>query len=351
MCINTFMTRELTYAQAISEALVQGMEADPAIFLMGLGVDDHKGIFGTTREAFLRFGKKRVFDTPASEGALTGIAIGAALNRKRPVLIHARNDFMFLALDQMINNAAKWKYTYAGRSSAPFVVRGIIGKGWGQGPTHSQSIQSLLTHFPGLIIAMPSQPHDIKGIFLESFRTDTPVVVLEHRALYDLKGHVPQEPYRVPFGKARVVKEGSDLTVVAFSFMVPEALKAAEVLAQDGISVEVVDPVTLQPLDEGTIIHSVNKTGRLIAVDTSWERCGIASEIAAVVAERAFQALKAPVRRVTLPPCPSPVSKSLEEAFYPTDQDIVRVAYELLGLKGPSSFDKPERKETFFGPY
>jgi pyruvate/2-oxoglutarate/acetoin dehydrogenase E1 component len=164
------MPRRLTYAQAISEALVQGMDTDPGVFIFGLGVDDYKGIFGTTRDAFLKFGAARVFDTPASENALTGIAIGAALNKKRPVLVHARNDFMFLALDQMINNAAKWKYTYAGQSTAPIVVRGIIGKGWGQGPTHSQSLQSVLAHFPGLIVAMPSNAHDIKGIILQALK-------------------------------------------------------------------------------------------------------------------------------------------------------------------------------------
>ena len=345
------MPRELTYAQAISEALIQGMEQDPDIFIFGLGVDDYKGIFGTTREAFTRFGSSRVFDAPASEGALTGIAIGAALNGKRPVLVHARNDFMFLALDQMLNNAAKWKYTYAGKSSLPFVVRGIIGKGWGQGPTHSQSIQSVLAHFPGLIVAMPSQPYDIKGLFLESFKSDSPVVILEHRALYDLKGAVPKEPYRVPFGCARLLREGKDLTIVATSYLAQEALKAAELLSKEDISVEVIDPVTLQPLDVETIIRSVKKTGRLIAADTSWARCGYASEVLAVVAEKAWGALKAPVRRITLPPCPCPVSQSLEGRFYPTDQDIIRVTYELLGVKGRGFSDDQERKETFFGPY
>ncbi len=195
--------RSITYAQAISEALTQAMKKDPQIFIFGLGVDDFKGIFNTTREAFVRFGGNRVFDTPASEGALTGIAIGAALNGKRPVLVHARNDFMFLALDQMINNAAKWKYISCGRSSVPFVVRSIIGKGWGQGPIHSQNLAAVLAHFPGLYVAMPSNPYDMKGILMKSLELSTPVVVLEHRALYNVEGEVPEEPYTVEFGRAK----------------------------------------------------------------------------------------------------------------------------------------------------
>ena len=344
------MTRELTYAQAISEALVQGMEADPQVFVFGLGVDDYKGIFNTTREAFLKFGSARVFDTPASEGALTGIAIGAALNKKRPVLVHARNDFMFLALDQMLNNAAKWKYTYAGKTTVPVVMRGIIGKGWGQGPTHSQSIQAILAHFPGLIVAMPSNACDVKGIFLQAFKSDAPVVILEHRSLYDLKALVPQAHYTIPFGHARISRPGEDITVVATSMMVPQALKAAEVLGQVGISLEVIDPVTIQPLDERTILQSVHKTGRLIVADTSWLRCGFASEVAAVVAEKGFDDLKAPVKRIGWPECPCPVSKALEGAFYATYEDIVHAAYELMNRKEKHIFSE-KITDTFVGPY
>lgn len=344
------MSRQLTYAQAISEALVQGMEKDPNVFIFGLGVDDHKGIFYTTRDAFLKFGAARVFDTPASENALTGIAIGAALNKKRPVLVHARNDFMFLALDQMINNAAKWKYTYAGKSSVPIVVRGIIGKGWGQGPTHSQSIQSVLAHFPGMVVAMPSSAADIKGIILQSLKSDAPVCILEHRALYDIKSNVPEEHFTYPFGKARILRPGSDVTIVAISYMVTQALKAAQELEKVGISAEVVDPVTLQPLDEQTILMSVRKTGRLIAADTSWLRCSFASEVAAIAAEKAFDDLKAPVKRIGWPECPCPVSKVLEDAFYPTHEDIVAAAYQLMQRKDKHVFGE-KTSDTFVGPY
>ncbi len=343
--------RELTYAQAISEALIQAMEDDPQVFLFGLGVDDHKGIFGTTREAFLKFGYKRVFDVPASEGALTGIAIGCAVNKKRPILIHARNDFMFLTLDQMINNAAKWKYVYAGKSSVPIVVRGVIGKGWGQGPTHSQSIQSILAHIPGLIVVMPANAYDAKGIILKSVQVDSPVVILEHRALYETRSRVPIERYHVEFGQAKIVRAGKEVTVVVTSLMVQEALKAAEVLEKDGIFLEIVDPVTVQPLDEETILKSVEKTGRLIAADTGWLSCGFASHVAATVAEKAFEFLKSPVRRITPPACPCPVSKTLEDAFYPGAPDIVKAVYELLEKKFSRDFEKEEVADTFIGPY
>ncbi|MFA5088741.1 MAG: transketolase C-terminal domain-containing protein, partial [Candidatus Omnitrophota bacterium] len=229
--------RELSYAQAISEGLVQAMERDPQVFIFGLGVDDWKGIFGTTKTAFEKFGPARVFDTPASEGALTGIALGAAYNGKRPVLVHARNDFMFLALDQMINTAAKWKYVYAGQSSVPIVIRSIVGKGWGQGATHSQSIQSVLAHFPGIYVAMPSSPYIAKGLILKSLRVDAPVVLIEHRSLYDDKQDVPEGDYEIDFGRAHVARKGKDITIVATSLMVRESLKAAELLSAEGIDV------------------------------------------------------------------------------------------------------------------
>lgn len=345
------MKRSITYVQAIAEATVQGMELDPNVFVFGLGVDDYKGIFGTTRAAFEKFGKDRVFDTPACEGALTGVAIGAALNGKRPVLVHARNDFMFLALDQIINNAAKWKYTYNGKSSVPFVTRGIIGKGWGQGPTHSQSIQSVFAHFPGLVVAMPSNAYDVKGIILQSLKADCPVVILEHRSLYDIKADVPQEAFTVPFGKAKVVRSGSDVTIVASSLMVFESLKAAEVLQRDGINVEVIDPVTIQPLDEQTIITSVKKTGRLICADTSWLRCGFSAEVAAVIAENIPQALKAPVKRIGFPNCPSPVSKALEDVFFPSYRDIVSSVYGVLGREPGIDIPNLQVADSFKGPY
>jgi acetoin:2,6-dichlorophenolindophenol oxidoreductase subunit beta len=344
------MNRQIDYCQAISEALVQGMEADPNVFLFGLGVDDCKGIFGTTTEATKRFGHARVFDVPASENALTGIAIGAALNGKHPILVHARHDFMFLALDQMINNAAKWKYTYAGKSLVGLTIRAIIGKGWGQGPTHSQNLQAVLAHFPGLIVAAPSNAYDIKGITLEALNQKVPVVIIEHRSLYNMKMAVPQDPYRLKFGKARICRQGKDVTVVATSSMVPEALRAAFILSEFGIELEVIDPVTIQPLDEQSIFSSVLKTGRLICADGDWLNCSFASEVAARVADKAFHDLKAPIKRIGWPECPAGVSKTLEDAFHPTHKNIISVVLEILN-KNQMSIPDVEIKDTFVGPY
>jgi acetoin:2,6-dichlorophenolindophenol oxidoreductase subunit beta len=344
------MNRQISYAQAISEALVQGMDADPNVFLFGLGVDDCKGIFGTTIEATKRFGASRVFDVPACENALTGIAVGAALNGKHPILVHARHDFMFLALDQMINNAAKWKYTYAGASSVPVTIRAIVGKGWGQGPTHSQNLQAVLAHFPGLIVAVPSNAYDVKGITLEALHQKSPVVIIEHRSLYDHKMTVPKEPYRLVFGHSRISREGRDVTVVATSSMVPEALRAAYILAEFDIQLEVIDPVTIQPLDQEAIFNSVKKTGRLICADGDWLNCSFASEVAARVADLAFYDLKAPIKRIGWPDCPCGVSRTLEEAFYPTYKNIIKAVLEILD-KRELKIPEVEIKDTFVGPY
>jgi len=345
------IARELTYAEAISESLVQAMSGDASVFLMGLGVTDYKGIFLTTIEAFRRFGPSRVIETPASENALTGIALGAALDGKKPVLIHARNDFMFLTLDQMINTASKWKYMYAGKSSAPFVVRGIIGKGWGQGPTHSQSIQSVFMHFPGLNVVMPSTPYDAKGFMLSALGSTTPTVILEHRALYNNKGLVPKNKYKIKLGKARVVRKGNDVTLVATSLMVQEGMKAALALKKMGISLEVIDPRSLCPIDKGTIFRSVRKTGRLVVADTSWITCGFSSEIAALVSEHIVKSLKSPIKRIGLAPCPTPVSKVLEDVFYPTYKNIFLECCKIVNKKPEYEFIKDPIIDNFRGPY
>ncbi len=343
--------RTLSYKDAISEALVQAMDNDPDIFIFGLGVDDYKGIFGTTREAYRRFGPERVFDTPASEGALMGITLGAAVNGKRPVMVHARNDFMFLALDQLLNNAAKWKYVYAGKTSVPCLVRGIVGKGWGQGVTHSQNIQAVCAHVPGLHVAVPSSPYLAKGLILQALQTDGPVVILESRALYDTVGPVSEEMYTFDFGKAHVCRRGKDVTVVATSLMVPEALKAAGILEAHGIDLEIIDPVSLQPMDERTIIESVKKTGHLICVDNDWLRCGFSAEVAAVVADQAFGSLKKPVKRIGWAFSPCPVSKTLEDRFYPSCQNIIETVLHLLDRDVPYNKECALTTDTFLGPY
>jgi pyruvate/2-oxoglutarate/acetoin dehydrogenase E1 component len=345
------VTRNLKYWEALSEGLVQAMDLDPSIFVTGIAVDYGSGIFGSTIEATKRFGPGRVFDSPSMENALTGIAIGAAAMGKRPVVVHPRNDFMFLAFDQMINLAAKWKYMYGGNAgSMPLVVRGVVGKGWGQGATHSQSTHAPLAHFPGLQVVLPAFPADAKGLTLAALRSDSPTVILEHRALYNTEGPVPEEPVPTPIGKAAVIRQGTDLTVVGLSFMAYEALHAAESLEEEGVSVEVIDARSVRPLDEETILASVRKTGRLIVVDTSWELCGFVSEVAALAAEKGFDSLKGPVGRIALANCPAPVSLPLEDAFYPKASTIARAALSMLG-KSHDLIGDIDREDNFKGPY
>lgn len=342
--------RTLKYSQALGEGIVQAMERDPNIFMTGIAVDYPSGIFGSTVEATKRF-PKRVFDAPAMENALTGIAIGAAAMGKRPIVVHPRNDFMFLAFDMMINLAAKWKYMYGGNAgSVPIVVRAVIGKGWGQGASHSQSLQSVLAHFPGLTVVMPAFPRDAKGLILSALKHPSPVIVLEHRALYDTTGEVPAEPVETPIGEAAVVREGKDLTIAATSFMAYEAAHAAEELAKEGVDAEIVDLRSIRPLDEATILNSVKKTGRLIVADTSWELCGVVSEVAALVAEKGFHYLKGPVRRIALANCPAPVSQTLEKAFYPSATTIAKAAMSMMG-RFSGHLGSIDREDMFKGPY
>lgn len=343
--------RTITYAQAISEALVLGMKENSKVFITGIGVDYPVGVFGTTKQAFDEFGRNRVFDSPSMENALTGICIGAASMEMRPVLVHHRNDFMFLAFDQMLNLAAKWRYMYGGNAGqVPIVVRAIIGRGWGQGATHSQSLQSPIAHFPGIAVLMPTMPADAKGLILSALKSKSPVVILEHRSLFDITGEVPQGYYETPIGKANVIRSGTDISVVCTSYMVIEALRAAEFLSKFGVSVEVVDIRSIRPIDERTIISSVMKTGRLIVADTSWVQYGVTSEVSAIVAEKAFSYLKSPVVRIGLPDSPAPSTKSLEEVFYPSANSLQRTITKTLGISDITIALAPEI-DNFKGPY
>ncbi|MEO3974903.1 transketolase C-terminal domain-containing protein [Streptomyces sp. CAU 1734] len=343
--------RTLTYCQAISEATVQCMEADPDIIVAGQSVDDYKGVYGTTGDAFARFGGARVIDLPNGENAFAGIAVGAATRGLRPLIVHTRADFMFLAMDGIVNLAAKWRYMYGNKCGVPVVTRGVVGRGWGQGATHSQSLHSLFGHFPGLYVATPADPADAKGLLVSALRGDTPVVLLENRGLYELAGEVPAEAVAVPFGKGRIVRAGDDVTIVAASLMVHEAGRAAEALAGRGVSAEVVDVRSIRPLDDALICASVVKTGHLVVADTSWARYGFSAEVAAVVAETIPGALRAPVRRITPPDCPSPVSWPLENAFNPGAETITRACLETLGLAGGDVPRMRNVMEGFIGPY
>ena len=262
------MARNLTYASAINEALNIAMDTDSNVICYGLGIDDPKGIFGTTLGLQEQFGPDRVFDTPTSENAMTGIGIGAALNGLRPVMMHQRLDFFLLAMDQLVNNGAKWRYMFGGQDSVPITIRLIIGRGWGQGPTHSQNLQAWFSHIPGLKVVMPSSPADAKGLLLASIFDDDPVIYLEHRWLHNLEGDVPEGDHRAAIGEAMVVNEGTDLTIVSLSYMTIEALHAIDHLINYGISCELIDLRSIRPIDWEKIFLSVNKTGRLLVLDT-----------------------------------------------------------------------------------
>ena len=320
------MARVIAYSDALGEATVQAMERDPSVFVMGVGVDDPGGIFGSTRAPYLRFGDARVFDTPISEPSITGMAIGAAASGMRPLMVHARNDFLLLVLDQLANHAAKWSYMAGGRLKAPIVVRAIIGRGWGQAAQHSQSLQAVVAHFPGLQVIMPSTPYDAKGMLLSALSGDWPVVCIEHRWSYGITGEVPEEYYTIPIGEARIARPGRDVTIVAISQMVNEAMKAATVLAAQGVEAEVIDLRSIRPWDVEGVCASVKRTGRLVIADTGWTTFGVSAEISARVSETLFRDLKAPVKRVGLPAVPTPCAPVLERAYYPGADDVVRAA-------------------------
>jgi len=323
--------RGLTYKEAILESTAQMLETDRSVFVIGEGVDDSGGVFGTTKGLHTRFGKDRVMDSPLAENAITGIAIGAAVAGMRPILVHMRVDFMPLTMDQLVNHAAKWSYMFGGKVGVPLVVRSIIGRGWGSAAQHSQSLQALFAQIPGLKVVMPTTPYDAKGLLRASVYDGNPVIFIEHRWLYEQMGHVPLEPYTVEIGKAIVRRPGRDATIAAISHMVCESVKAAEMLAEEGIDSEVIDLRTIRPLDSEMIIESVKKTGRLVVADTGWKQCGTGSELITRVVEDAYGALKAPPQRINLPEVPTPASPVLEKAYYPGAVEIAAAVKKTLG--------------------
>lgn len=322
--------RKLTVPEAIRETLDQALTRDKLVFIMGQGVDDPSGMFGMTLDLHKKHGGERVFDTPLSENALTGVGVGAALTGMRPVYFHNRPDFLLLAMDQIVNHASKYSYLFGGKLKVPLVIVAVIGRGWGSGAQHSQSLHGLFMHVPGLRLVMPSTAYDAKGLLVASIADGNPVILIEHRWLFKHKSHVPEGLYAVPFGKGLVRRRGKDATVVGISYMVIEALRAAEDLQKEGYDIEVIDPRTLKPLDEEIILESVKKTGHLVIADTDWRTCGAASEIASMVAQKGFEYLKAPVKIVAWPDVPVPSSYVLEEAFYPGKDDIIKSVKESL---------------------
>lgn len=343
--------RKLAYKEAIAEALVQAMEKDEKVFIMGEGVNDSTGIFGTTLPAHKKF-PDRVMDMPLSEALITGCGTGAALAGMRPVMVHARNDFLYLAMDQIANHAAFWSYMHGGNIKIPWVIRAIIGRGWGNAAQHSQSLQALFSHIPGLKVVMPATPYRAKGLLIAAIEDDSPVIFLEHRSLYHLgEDVVPEDYYSLPLEKSHILKEGKDVSFIATSFMAIEAMKAAQILKnQCGIQAEVVDVSSIKPLDKELVCESVKKTGKAIVLDTGWRSFGVSAEIAAMISEELFNELKSPVRRIALPDLPAPCSYALEKLYYPGVKDIINTALDLFGQE-PLKEIEIEEEFQFQGPF
>lgn len=327
-------TRKLSYALAINEAIKQLMETDPSVFLIGQGVKSPWYVGHTCAGLVEQFSSKRVIDTPVSENAVTGAAVGAAISGMRPIVVHPRVDFMMYALDPIINEAANWHYMFGGNSRVPVVIWGIINRGGEQAAQHSQALQAMFAHIPGLKVVMPSNAYDAKGLFVAAVRDNNPVIFLDDRWLYSDQMDVPTELFEVPIGKASIARQGSHCTIVSSSYLTREALLAAEQLARDeGVQVEVVDLRTIKPIDRDTIRLSVQKTGHLLVVDGGWKSFGVSAEISAFVAEECWDALKRPVSRLALADVPAPASNTLEEVYYIRKDHIAEKVRQLLGRR------------------
>lgn len=348
------MSRTLTCAEAIREATEQEMARDPSVVVLGMGVDDPKAIFGTTGGLVQKFGPERVFDTPLAEDGMTGVAIGMALAGLKPIHVHIRMDFLILAMNQLVNIAAKARYMYGGRVSVPIVIRAVIGRSWGQGPQHSQALHSFFMHVPGLKVVAPTTPYDAKGAMIEAIRDPDPVLIVEHRLVHAQTGHVPEEPYTVPLRKARVLAEGTDVTLVGISHMTVECLRARDLLEEVGISAEVVDCLSLSPLDTRTIADSVEQTRRMLVVDTAWTTCGATAEIMARMTERFQQRREVSLHRMGFAPVVCPTTRNLELEFYPDAARIAAKAFSIV--RGDDVAWSPPRSEhaeilNFKGPF
>ncbi len=351
--------RNLSYVDALQEAVEQEMDRDEKVFVIGLNVDDHKGIQGSTQGLIDMFGAGRVIDTPLSEDAVTGICIGAAMAGMRPIHVHIRMDFLMLCMNQLVNMGAKAHYMYGGQVSVPMVVRSIIGKSWGQGAQHSQGLHAMFMHIPGLKVVAPTNAYDAKGCMIAAIRDNNPVMFVEHRLLYSTDAPVPKDPYTVDFGKARVSGEGTDITLVGISYMLIECLRAREILAGEGISAEVIDPVSLLPLDADTIAAAAGRTGKLLVVDNAWTTAGASAEIVAAVSERPVSG-SPPTKpiifgRMGYAPTTCPTTPELEKYFYPNAATIASKAYAMVRPDAPEWVPDVEptlpHEAAFRGPF
>lgn len=352
--MGNIMDRTLSYVEAICEATDQAMARDSRVVVFGLDVDDPKAILGTTKGLVDKYGSQRVFGTPLSEDAMTGAAIGMALAGLKPVHVHIRMDFVMLAMNQIVNMAAKHRYMFGNQSSVPMVVRSIIGKSWGQGAQHSQALHSMFMHVPGLKVVAPTTPYDAKGCLTAAIADPDPVMFIEHRILYYQRGQVPEEQYEVQPGRARITVHGSDITIVGISYMQIECLRAQRYLEEKGVKAEIIDPIWLAPLDITSITASAKRTGKLLIVDNAWSNCGAGAEIAAAVAEQLGDGERVRIQRMGFAPVPCPTTPSLEEAFYPNARTIAATAYDLV--KGGKQSWIPQPRDDlkdieFKGPF
>ncbi|RYL94818.1 alpha-ketoacid dehydrogenase subunit beta [Sporolactobacillus sp. THM7-4] len=339
------MAKKMSFSDAINDAIRLAMRKDENVILMGEDVAggaevDHLqdegawgGVFGVTKGIVEEFGRERVIDTPIAESGYMGAAVSAAATGLRPISELMFNDFIGSCLDEVMNQAAKFHYMFGGKAKVPLTIRTIDGAGFNAAAQHSQSLYALFTHIPGLKVVVPSNPYDIKGLLLNAIFDDDPVIVFEDKTLYSMKGEVDEGFYTIPFGKADIKRRGNDLTIVGIGKQVHTAMKAADQLAEKGFEAEVIDPRTISPLDEESIINSVKKTGRLIIVDEAYPRCSVATDIAAIVGDKAFDYLDAPIKRVTAPHSPVPFSPPLEKLYLPSPEKIIQAFSAMVGEK------------------
>jgi len=346
------------FSEAIREGTLMAMRKYKNSYLMGLGVPDPKGIFGTTLNLHKEFGSKRVLDTPTSENGMTGVAIGSAIVGMRPIIVYQRVEFALLAAEQIINQAAKWNYMTDGKTNLPIVIRLIIGKGWGQGPQHSQSLESIFSHTPGLKVVAPFKPSDAKGLMISAVTDKNPVIIFEHRWLHNIEGIVSNKFYQIPIGKGQYLKKGKDLTLISFSYASLETLKASKILSLFGIDAEIIDLRSIRPIDKKIILDSIKKTGKAVIIDNGLKHFSVGSEIISLIVENNMKYLKSPPIRIGIEDVPIPCSRSIAKYCYPTSLQIVEkvlrlfkktVPKKLLNDKNFYSSDVPGK--NFSGPF
>jgi pyruvate/2-oxoglutarate/acetoin dehydrogenase E1 component len=344
--------KKIFFYEAINEALNLSLKKNKNTLIMGLGSDDPKNIFGTTKNLQEIYGKNRVIDLPTSENACMGIAIGLSINKIKPIISHQRVEFALLAFEQIVNQAAKFNYTTAGKLNIPIVVRLIIGRGWGQGTQHSQSLESIFSHFPGLKVIAPSNANDAKGLMLSSIEDKNPVMFYEHRWLHNTNGFVKNKYFKTPIGKAKIIKKGKDITVVSFSYMIIEAIKSINYLKKFKVNIELIDLRTIKPMDTKTIIKSVKKTRRLLVIDGGWTDFGVGAEVVSKITQKLK--LKTLPKIIGLRNSPIPSSRNLSKEIYPFYGDIIYEILKMLNLKIKTKFKKnledvPDK--NFLGPF